>query len=328
MAVVVVTGGAGYIGSFACKALLEAGHQTITYDNLSAGHRELVQGELVVGDIRDGSRLAALLRERRAEAVMHFAALTSARDSVMQPAEFYDVNLRGFTALVDACRETGVRIFVLSSTAAVYGRPQCVPIDESHPFAPVSPYGHTKLACEWVLRDYAQAYGMRYAVLRYFNAAGSDRHGRLGEWHEPETHLIPLALRAAATDAPLTLFGDQHDTPDGTCVRDYIHVEDLARAHVLSLEHLLLEKDSIELNLGTGIGQSVRQVLASIERVVGRQVPVMVGSAKPGDPSQLVANAQRASDVLGFTCRWTDLDEIINSAWTFQRNLLERKARG
>jgi len=297
-----------------------------TLDNLSKGHRELVQGELVVGDIRDGERLRNVLAQQKVEAVVHFAACTLARESVENPSEFYDVNVAGHIALLQACRAVEIQAFVFSSSCAIYGMPQYLPLDEDHRQAPVSPYGRTKMICEWVLRDYAAAYGLRYAALRYFNAAGGDREGRLGEWHEPESHLIPLALEAAATSQPLSVFGVEHDTPDGTCVRDYVHVEDLARAHVLALDHLLRGDDSVELNLGTGIGHSVREVLASIERVVGRQVPFEVAEAQPGDPPQLIADARRAREVLGFQCQQTDLDEIVASAWAFHRNLAKRRA--
>lgn len=289
------------------------------------GHRELVQGELVVGDIRDGERLRNLLAQQKVEAVIHFAASTLARESVRNPSEFYDVNVAGHIAVLEACRTVGIEAFVFSSSCAIYGMPRYLPIDEDHPQAPVSPYGRTKLVCEWILRDYGTAYDLRYASLRYFNAAGGDRGGQLGEWHEPESHLIPLALEAAATGRPLSVFGVEHDTPDGTCIRDYIHVEDLAHGHVLALGHLLRGDSSVELNLGTGIGHSVREVLASIERVVGRQVPTEVAKPQPGDPPQLVADASRARDVLGFKCQRTDLDEMVASAWAFHRQLQGRR---
>jgi len=325
MATVLVPGGAGYIGSFTCKALIEAGHTPITLDDLSTGHREFVQGELVVGDIRDKGLVERVLRERKVEAVVHFAAKILARESVEAPAEYYNVNVGGFLSVVDACRAAGVEVFVFSSTCATYGSPRYLPLDESHPQDPVSPYGRTKLVCEWILRDYGAAYGLRYAALRYFNAAGGDSEGRLGEWHVPETHLIPRALESAATGRPLSLFGVEHDTPDGTCIRDYIHVEDLARAHILALDYLLAGGESVELNLGTGIGHSVREVLASVERTVGRPVPVEIAPPQPGDPPRLVADPRKAREILGFESRWADLDEIVSSAWAFHQKILGRQ---
>jgi len=328
VATVLVPGGAGYIGSFTCRALREAGHQPILYDDLSTGHRELAQGELVVGDIRDAARLRDLLARRKVVAVIHFAANALARESVEQPAKFYDVNVGGMIALLEVCRAVGVSVCVFSSSCATYGVPRYVPIDEAHTQAPISPYGRTKLIGEWMLRDYAAAYGLRYAALRYFNAAGGDSEGSLGEWHEAETHLIPLALEAARTGSPLTIFGVNHDTPDGTCVRDYIHVEDLAVAHVLALDRLLRGGESLELNLGTGEGHSVREVLNSVGRVVGREVSVTIGDAHPGDPPCLFADVQRAGQILGFRCEKPDLDEIVASAWAFHRTLVKRRGGG
>ncbi|MCX8038331.1 MAG: UDP-glucose 4-epimerase GalE [Candidatus Sumerlaeia bacterium] len=328
MATVLVPGGAGYIGTFTCRALLSAGHRAIAYDNLSTGHRELAQGELIVGDIRDGTLARSVLRENKVEAVIHFAACIEARESVANPAKFYENNVGGLIAFLNACRDTGVKAFVFSSSCATYGVPQYVPIDENHPQSPISPYGRTKLIGEWLLRDYAAAYGIRYAALRYFNAAGGDNDGRLGEWHQPESHLIPLAIEAAVSGRPLRIFGTNHPTPDGTCIRDYIHVEDLARAHVLAIERLLAGGPSLELNLGTGRGHSVREVVAAVGRVLGRQVPIVEVEAQPGDQPQLVANASRARDILGFVCRRPDLDDIVASAWAFLKTLPSRRAAG
>ena len=326
MATVLVVGGAGYIGSFSCRALLKAGHLPIIYDDLSTGHRDLAPGELVVGDIRDGARLRSLLTERKVEAVIEFAALALARESVEKPAEYYDVNVGGHIALLRACRDAGVETVVFSSSCATYGVPRYLPIDEDHPQDPISPYGRTKLIGEWVLRDYAATYGLRYAALRYFNAAGGDPEGRLGEWHRPETHLIPLAFDAGTTGKPLSIFGVDHDTPDGTCIRDYIHVEDLAQAHVLAVEHLLQRHAPVELNLGTGRGHSLREVLRAVEQVLGRKVPVEITPARPGDPPHMVADARRAGEVLGFQCEWTDLVATVASAWAFHRTIAERRA--
>ncbi|MBM3335304.1 UDP-glucose 4-epimerase GalE [Candidatus Sumerlaeota bacterium] len=322
MVAVLVTGGAGYIGAFTCRALRAAGYRAVAYDNLSTGHRQLAEDELIVGDIRDGRLLREILAAHKVGAVVHFAASTLARESVGDPAKFYDVNVGGQIALLEACRAAGVGTFVFSSSCSIYGMPRYVPVDENHPQQPISPYGRTKLVCEWMLRDYGIAYGLRYAALRYFNAAGGDGEGRIGEWHEPETHLIPLALSAAALGNPLPIFGTNHPTPDGTCVRDYIHVEDLARAHVLALDHLLRGGDSIELNLGTGTGQSVRQALDAVGRVVGRTVPTQSVEAHPGDPAQVFADTRCAGEALGFACARTDLDDIVASAWPFHRKLL------
>jgi len=325
VATVLVPGGAGYIGGFTCQALLDAGHAPIIYDNLSTGHRELALGELVEGDIRNGGLLREVLTARNAAAVIDFAACALARESVVEPAKFYDVNVAGHVALLEACRAVGIQAFVFSSSCSTYGVPRTVPIGEDHPQRPISPYGRTKLIGEWLLRDYASAYGLRYAALRYFNAAGGDGEGRLGEWHNPETHIVPLALEAAATGAALPVFGVNHATPDGTCIRDYIHVEDLARAHVLALDRLLAGGGSVELNLGTGAGHSVLEVLAAAGRVVGRDVPTQIADAQPGDPPYLVADPLRAREVLGFSCRRPDVDDIVASAWPFHRKLLERR---
>jgi len=324
VATVLVPGGAGYIGSFTCRALRKAGHEPIAYDDLSTGHRELAQGELIVGDIRDAGRLRDLVAKRTITAVIHFAANALARESVREPAKFYDVNVGGMITLLEVCREAGISAFVFSSSCSTYGVPRYLPIDEAHPQAPISPYGRTKLIGEWMLRDYAVGYGLGYAALRYFNAAGGDGEGRLGEWHEPETHLIPLALEATRTGRPLTVFGVNHDTPDGTCIRDYIHVEDLAHGHVLALDHLLRGGESLELNFGTGKGHSVREVLESVTRVVGREVPVTIGQAQAGDPPCIFADAHRARELLGFHCQRADLDDIVASAWAFHRTILER----
>jgi UDP-arabinose 4-epimerase len=325
MATVLVTGGAGYIGSFTRRALREAGHRPVSYDNLSTGHHEFVRGEdLVVGDLSEGAKLRAVIADHQVEAVIHFAASALARESVVKPAEFYENNVVGMMHLLEACRANGVSVLVFSSSCATYGHPQYIPMDERHPQSPISPYGRSKLIGEWMLRDYERAYQFRYAALRYFNVAGGDPDGAIGEWHEPETHLIPLALTAAATGRAMSIFGADLDTPDGTCIRDYIHVIDLARAHVLALDHLLGGGRSLEVNLGTGIGHSIRQVLAAVERIVGRPVPTVVTPPQPGDPPQLVADPSLARELLGFRCDWIDLDRTIASAWAFHRMLLEK----
>jgi len=316
---VLVTGGAGYIGSHACKALALAGYAPVAYDNLVYGHREAVKwGPLVVGDTADRRALDAVFAEHRPVAVMHFAAYAYVGESVTDPAKYYTNNIGGSLNLLEAMRAAGCGALVFSSTCASYGEPKVMPIREDHPQAPVNPYGRTKLLIEQAMRDYGHAYGLRSAALRYFNASGADPDGELGERHDPETHLIPRTLMAAAGQIErLDLFGDDYDTPDGTCVRDYVHVTDLARAHVLALEHLLERGESLALNLGTGRGTSVREVLSAVERVSGRSVPVRVLPRRAGDPPMLYADPTLAEQTLGFRTRFNDIGEIIESAWRF-----------
>ncbi len=313
---VLVTGGAGYIGSHTCKMLAAHGVAPITYDNLVAGHRDAVRwGPFVQGDILDAGRLTATLAEHRPEAVIHFAAFAYVGESVEDPAKYYRNNVAGTLSLLDACRATGVTNVILSSSCATYGIPQRLPIDERERQQPINPYGRTKLMMEEVVADYAAAYGIRYAALRYFNAAGADPDGELAERHDPETHLIPRALMAAAGSIPhLAVFGDDYETDDGTCVRDYIHVTDLARAHVLAADRLAKGGDSIAVNLGTGRGVSIREILAAVERVTGRAVPVVAGPRRAGDPPVLVADPALARRTLGFTADLSDIDTIVRTA--------------
>lgn len=313
---VLVTGGAGYIGSHAVRRLLASGHDVTVYDNLSQGHRGAVPGErLVVGDLYDTARLAALLRERCVEAVMHFAAFTLVGESVADPRKYYANNIGGSLSLFAAMQESGVRRCVFSSTAAVYGEPDQVPIAESAPLAPVNPYGFTKLAIERALADFARAYGWGVAALRYFNAAGASESAEIGEDHTPESHLIPLVLHVALGQREaIQVFGDDYPTPDGTCVRDYIHVEDLATAHVQALERLA-DHQSLAVNLGVGRGYSVREVIEMCRRVTGHAIPERLAPRRAGDPPALVANADRAGKLLGWTPRCSDLETIVRSAW-------------
>lgn len=316
---ILVTGGAGYIGSHACKALAAAGYLPVAFDNLVYGHREAVKwGPLVVGDIADRRALDAVFAEHRPAAVMHFAAYAYVGESVSDPARYYRNNVGGSLSLLDAMREAGCGALVFSSTCATYGEPGAMPIREDHAQQPVNPYGRTKLVIEQAMADYGRAYGLRWAALRYFNACGADPDGEIGERHDPETHLIPRALMAAAGKLEcLELFGEDYDTPDGTCVRDYVHVTDLARAHVLALAHLLDGGRSLVLNLGTGRGTSVREIIAAVERVSGRRVPVRVSPRRAGDPPRLWADPSEAWRVLGFKTRFNDLDEIMETAWRF-----------
>jgi UDP-arabinose 4-epimerase len=313
---VLVTGGAGYIGSHACKALADAGYLPVSLDNLSLGHRWAVKwGPLVVADLLDRAAVLSALREHQVGAVIHFAASAYVGDSVRDPAAYYRNNVQTTLTLLDAMREADVRTLVFSSSCSVYGNPDRLPIDESHPTGPLSPYGQTKLDCENILRWYGPAYGLRWMALRYFNAAGADASGETGEDHDPETRLIPRALRAAlGLEPPLTVFGTDYPTPDGTAVRDYIHVSDLARAHVRALAALDAGADSQVLNLGTGRGYSVREVLATVAATIGRDVPHAMGPRRAGDPAEVVADPRRAHAVLGWEARESSLRSIVETA--------------
>ena len=316
---VLVTGGAGYIGSHACKALAGAGFQPVVFDNLSRGHREAVRwGPLVEGDLADRQRLCAALIEHKVEAVMHFAAYAYVGESVTDPALYYRNNLGGTLSLLEAMREAGIGEIVFSSTCATYGIPDGVPIREDAPQRPVNPYGETKLAIERALHWYAAAYGLRSVSLRYFNAAGADPEGEIGEHHEPETHLVPLVLQAALGHrAHIDIFGTDYPTPDGTAIRDYVHVRDLAIAHLRALERLRGGGGSAAVNLGTGQGHSVREVIAAAELASGRKVPARAAPRRPGDPPALVADPSLAGEILGWHPQHSDLDTIIRTSLTW-----------
>jgi len=311
---VLVVGGAGYIGSHAAHALKHRGYEVIIYDNLVAGHAELAQGfELIVGDMSDGTKLSQVLR--RVDAVMHFAAHAYVGESVVNPRKYFQNNVLDGLTLLHAVLDANVRRFVFSSSCAVYGVPAKVPITEDLPRFPVNPYGVTKLIFEQALESYGPAYGLGYVSLRYFNAAGADEEGRIGEIHKPETHLIPSAFEAIRGErAALEIFGDQYPTPDGTCVRDYIHVNDLAEAHVQGLEYLKGGGSSMALNLGTGSGHSVHEVLSAIKSVTGHEVPSRMAPPRPGDPPQLVADPERAEKLLNWKAKRA-LEEIVATAW-------------
>jgi UDP-arabinose 4-epimerase len=316
---ILVTGGAGYIGSHACKALARAGYRPVAFDNLSSGHRKAVRwGPLVQGDLADREHLRAVLADHRVVAVMHFAAYANVAQSVTRPELYYHNNLVGTLSLLDAMREAGVGEIVLSSTCAVYGTPHTVPIRENAVQCPVNPYGETKLAIERALRWYGEAYGIRSVSLRYFNAAGADLEGELGECHEPETHLIPLVLQAALGQRPcIEVYGSDYPTPDGTAIRDYVHVEDLATAHLRALEHLRAQGAGIAVNLGTGYGHSVREVIAAVERLGGRHVPTRAAPRRAGDPPALVADPGLAAELLGWQPQYSNLDTIIRTAFAW-----------
>ena len=320
MSSVLVTGGAGYIGSHAVKALRAQGTHVVVFDNLSAGHREATShaSAVVVGDIHDTARLRAAIREHDVDAVMHFAAWLSVGESVRNPAGYYRNNVAGAMSVLDAMIAENVRHFVFSSTAAVFGNPIETPITESHSKQPINAYGETKLAIERALPHYDVAYGIKSVTLRYFNAAGADPDGELGEDHAPEVHLIPRAVDAALGRDTFQVFGDDYDTPDGTCLRDFVHVTDLASAHLLSLSALRKGAASTQYNLGNGRPMSVKAVIDSVERVVGRKVPYTTGPRRPGDPGVLFASSARIRHELGWTPRFEDIDPIVNTAWRWR----------
>lgn len=316
---VLVTGGAGYIGSVTSRALLDAGHEVVVYDSLRTGHRDAVApgASFVEGDIRDRAALDAVLDDAGIDACIHFAALIEAGESMVNPERFFTVNTGGSATLVHALLDHGVERFVLSSTAAVYGEPVEVPIPETHPLAPTNAYGESKLLVERMLDWHHRLRGLRYAALRYFNAAGAVADA--GERHDPESHLIPLVLQVVeGTRDDIAMFGMDYDTSDGTCVRDYIHVADLAAAHVAALSRLD-DLGRIVVNVGTGTGATVREVVESVRRVTGHDVPAREAPRRDGDPARLVAAVDRAADVLGWRAGITDLDEIVASAWEFRR---------
>lgn len=312
---VLIVGGAGYIGSCCAAVLRENGWQTGVYDDLSTGHREAVDGTLHVGDIRDRATLAGVLRDGGYDAVMHFAAKSLVGESTRHPLRYFDVNVGGTTALLEAMADAGVKTLVFSSTCAIYGNPQRLPLDEEHPRAPVSPYGESKEMVERILAAARAHEGFRVTTLRYFNAAGALPDHGLGESHQPETHLIPLALQAALGQRPpLSIFGDDYDTRDGTCVRDYIHVRDLASAHQLAMQRLLDGDPGDAYNVGTGVGTTVREVLDSIGRVLGTPVPASPAARRDGDPPALFAQADKIQQALGWQARLTHIDDIVRTA--------------
>ncbi len=317
---ILVTGGAGYIGSHAVRLFLSRGHDVWVYDNLSFGHRGAVPADrLIEGDLNEVHRLDHLVLDRRIEAVVHFAAWTFVGESVRDPGKYYQNNLVNTLNLMECLRRHGVWRFVFSSTAATYGVPERVPIPEDARQFPINPYGTSKLAVERALRDYAQAYKWGFAALRYFNAAGAASDGTIGEDHHPETHLIPLVIQAAVGQRPhIEIFGTDYPTADGTCIRDYVHVDDLAEAHLLALERLEPGKELL-YNLGIGRGYSVREVIRTVEEVTGKKVPVKEGPRREGDPPALVASSEKIQRELGWKPRHEDLRAIVETAWNWHR---------
>ncbi len=320
---ILVVGGAGYIGSHMVKQLRRAGFNVAVADDLSSGHRKAVgDAALHVGDIGDAAFVDAVLRETKPAAVMHFASFIQVGESVADPAKYYRNNVTATQVLLDGMRAHGIARFIFSSTAAVFGDPEYVPIDEAHPKQPINPYGRSKWMVEQMLEDYDRAYGLKSVCLRYFNAAGADPEGELGERHEPETHLVPLILQVASGRRPhIGVYGDDYATPDGTCVRDYVHVEDLCSAHLLALRQLLDGSDSARYNLGNGNGFSVSEVIEAARRVTGHPIPTVIGPRRAGDPPLLVADANAARTQLGWTPRYADLDTIVAHAWTCEQKI-------
>lgn len=319
---ILVVGGAGYIGSHMVLALQQAGYPVVVVDNLSKGYRDAVLGdvELVVGDIANESLLEELFQVYRFSAVMHFASFIEVGESVNQPVKYYENNVSATLTLLKVMLKHQVRQFIFSSTAAVYGEPQYTPIDEAHPLAPINPYGRSKMMVENILQDLAKSDGLQYGILRYFNAAGADPAARLGEHHDPETHLIPLVLQAAAgLREHITIYGCDYPTPDGTCIRDYVHVTDICDAHLLALQALFAGKPNMICNLGSGHGFSVLDVIESAKRVTGRSIKVEKGVRRAGDPAVLVADAALAKRAINWQPNYIDLDTIVMHAWEYMR---------
>ncbi len=321
---ILVTGGAGYIGSHTCKVLAQAHLIPVTYDNLIYGHPWAVKwGPLEVGDLADRSRLDQVIETYKPTAVVHFAAFAYVGESVTDPGKYYRNNVAGTLTLLEAMRDHGIPYIVFSSTCATYGQPQTIPIPETHVQRPINPYGTSKLMVEQILQDFDKAHGIKSICLRYFNAAGADPEGEVGEAHDPETHLIPIVLDVAAgTRSHMTINGSDYDTSDGTCIRDYIHVMDLAQAHVLALKALTSGSSSRHYNLGNGQGFSVKQVIETAQTVTQREIPVQMGPRRPGDPPCLVGDASSISRELGWTPYYTRLSSIIETAWNWTQKRL------
>lgn len=322
MKTILVAGGAGYIGSHTVKYLMEHGYNTVVVDNLVYGHKEAVlTPNFEQIDLADKEALNKIFKKYKIDAVIHFAAYTYVGESVVQPQKYYWNNVVNTLNLLDTMIEHDVKNIVFSSTCATYGNPQYMPIDENHSQNPINPYGNTKFMMEKIMQDYDRAYGLKYVALRYFNAAGCDKDAELGESHEPETHLIPLVLKAIKGERKnITVFGTDYDTPDGTCIRDYIHVEDLADAHMLAVEKLFKDKTSHCINLGTGIGTSVMEIIKATEEVTGKKVPVIYGKRREGDPAKLYSSNEKSKEILNWIPKYTNIKDIIKTAWGWEQN--------
>lgn len=320
---ILIVGGAGYIGSHAAKAVRQAGMEPVVLDDLTSGHTHAVRwGPLVKADIRNAEAVRAALREYRPESVMQFAARIEVGEGEKNPSHFYDNNVAGTLNLVNVMLEEGVKNLVFSSTCAIYGDPERLPLTEDLPKKPVSVYGRTKLMCEEMLEDISRAHGLNFAALRYFNAAGADPEGEIGEEHEPESHLIPNALKAAVgLGGPMKLFGNDYPTPDGTCIRDFVHVTDLAEAHILAANRLATGARSLQLNLGSGQRTTVLEVLRAVERATGRPVPVTMCPRRPGDAVALYSDTANVTSELGWVPKHSDIDTVVSTAWTFHRRV-------
>lgn len=318
---ILVTGGAGYIGSHACKALAAAGYTPVAYDNLEYGHEWAVKwGPLEIGDIQDRRRMDQVIEKYRPQAVMHFAAYAYVGESVENPGRYYRNNVAGTLTLLESLRDHGIKSIIFSSTCATYGTPEQIPLTEDHPQIPVNPYGSSKLMIEKMLQDFDAAHGVRFVSLRYFNAAGADPDGEIGEDHHPETHLIPLIMDAAlGRSENIKIFGTDYDTPDGTCIRDYIHVTDLAKAHVLALEYLKKNGKSDFFNLGNGSGFSVKEVIETAGRIIEKEIPAVNWDRRPGDTAILIGSSDKARQVLGWHSEYHRLETIIKTAWEWAK---------
>lgn len=316
---VLITGGAGYIGSHTNRFLSEKGIETIVLDDLSNGHREaVVSGRFVQGSFGDKVLLDQLLMENKIEVVIHFAASASVPDSVIHPARYYRNNVTNMQTLLDCCVTHGIKYFVFSSSAATYGQPRYTPIDEDHPQVPINPYGMTKLIGEKMLADYERAYGIHYCTFRYFSASGNSKDGLIGENHNPETHLIPVIVRAAISNKPFSVFGTDYPTRDGSCIRDYIHVLDLAEAHYFGLNYIMENDCSDCFNLGSNTGFTVLEMIHALERIIGKAVPYVLAERREGDPDTLVATNEKARRVLGWEARYSDIEEILSDVWNWE----------
>lgn len=320
---ILIVGGAGYIGSHTNKALTEAGYETIVLDNLSYGHKEAVKwGTFCQCDLKDIDDLDKVFTEYDIDAVMHFSSFIEVGESVQNPEKYYTNNVVNTMNLLKVMLKHNVKKFIFSSTCATYGVPQKIPLVEDHPQNPINPYGWTKLMVERILKDYDTAYGLKSVILRYFNASGADKSGEIGEAHDPESHLIPLILDAAIGKRDnIKIFGSDYDTPDGTCIRDYIHVTDLADAHVLSLKYLEEKEESNEFNLGNGQGFSVKEVIDSVRKVTGREFEVVETERREGDPAVLIGSSKKAKELLGWNPQFVNIDDIVESAWNWHKNL-------